>query len=228
MQNEYFTTLIHLITSVLKFKFDFFEAIPHRHQYIDELSDVETSEERDARVGKLQVPASTTRSVAAPEEGDTQRQAQHLQQSRSRTKIDLKNVVFNYYLIYNNRTHRNVVIGPMTNLCFQCHAFKFQKETPGIYRCNGKFNLTPMTDSLESLFTYMAGAIRESKHFLDTYSEIKLLLSNDIVFSDEYCEIWQFHTHIHNRKMSASSDWFTFSSTRKRSIVFVKFISWTI
>ncbi|XP_076299348.1 uncharacterized protein LOC143218189 [Lasioglossum baleicum] len=66
----------------------------------------------------------------------------------------------------SHEMHHDVAIGPMTNLCFHCHALKFKKESPGMCCSNGKINLPPLVEVPEPLLTYVAGVTRESKHFL--------------------------------------------------------------
>ncbi|GFS97433.1 lachesin [Nephila pilipes] len=118
------------------------------------------------------------------------RKAERLQQNHSRTRIDLKSVAFSHDKDCNYRTHHDVVIGAMTNLFFHCHALKFQKEMFNLCCSHTKVNLPPLTEPPEPFLTYTARATWESKHFPDTYLEIKLVLSNDITWSVECLEIW--------------------------------------
>ncbi|GFS36809.1 hypothetical protein NPIL_480661 [Nephila pilipes] len=74
---------------------------------------------------------------------------ERLRQSRSRTKNDLENSMFHHEKDYDYRTHRNVVIGPMTNLCFHCRTSKFLKEIPSMCCSNGNVNLSPQAESPE-------------------------------------------------------------------------------
>ena len=127
----------------------------------------ETSQQHDVRVADLRARASTSRAAATSEERDTRREAERSRQTRSRTRIDLKKAAFNYDKDCDYRMHRDVVIGPMATLCLHCRALKFQKETPGMCCSNGKVNLPPLAEPPEPLLTYVAGATRESKHFLE-------------------------------------------------------------
>ncbi|XP_063912257.1 uncharacterized protein LOC135129106 [Zophobas morio] len=140
----------------------------------------ETSQQHDVRVEDLRARASASRASATPEERDTRREAERSRQTRSRTRIDLKKAAFNYDKHYDYKMHRDVVIGPMTKLCLHCRALKFQKEAPGMCCSNGKISLPPLTEPPEPLLTYVAGALSTA------YSEIQLMLSDDIVWSDEY------------------------------------------
>ena len=126
----------------------------------------ETPEERDTRLEIQRVRASTSRAAETPEERDARHEAQRSRQARSRTRIDLKKAAFKYDKEYDYKMHRDVVIGPMDKLCIHCRALKFQKETPGMCCSNGKVNLLPMGEPPQPLLTYVAGATRESKHFL--------------------------------------------------------------
>lgn len=127
----------------------------------------ETLEERDTRIENLRLRATTSRGAETPKERNTRQEAERLRQNRSRTRNDLNNAAFNYDKDYDYNIHRDIAIGPMTNLCLYCRALKFQKETPGMCCSNGKVNLMTFTEPPEPLSTYVAGDTRESKHFLD-------------------------------------------------------------
>ncbi|UYV67668.1 hypothetical protein LAZ67_5001525, partial [Cordylochernes scorpioides] len=125
-----------------------------------------TPEQRDTRREIERIRASTSRAAATPEERDARHEAQRSCQARSRTRIALKKAAFNYDKQYDYKMHQDLVIGPMDKLCLHCHALMFQKETPGMCCSNGKVNLPPMVEPPQPLLTYVAGATRKSKHFL--------------------------------------------------------------
>ncbi|GFU02689.1 hypothetical protein NPIL_363191 [Nephila pilipes] len=101
---------------------------------------------------------------------ELQREAEHLQQNRSRKKIDLKKVAFNYNK-NNFRAHRVGVVGPMTNLYFQCYTLKFQKEPPNICCSHEKLNFLPLAEPPQPLLTYVTGKRLWSRDtFLDILS----------------------------------------------------------
>lgn len=54
----------------------------------------------------------------------------------------------------------------MNKLCLYCHAWKFQRESPGLCCSNGKVSLLPLNEPPEPLKSYVSGINALSKNFL--------------------------------------------------------------
>lgn len=76
----------------------------------------------------------------------------------------------------------------MTNFGFHYSAMKFKKETLSIYCSNSRVNFPSQAVLPETLLTYVSEANQEST-LSKEYSEVQLMLSNEIVWSNEYCVI---------------------------------------
>jgi len=129
---------------------------------------VETPKQHEARLEQVRIKATTRRAAETPQQHENRLEGNQLRAAQSRQRIDFQLAAFNYDKDYDYSNHPNVVIGPMSTLCFYCHALKFQKESPDMCCPNGKVKLSSLVEPPEPLISYVSGTQRCPNIFWET------------------------------------------------------------